>query len=396
MNKSNFTVLGIEPTDDLKTVKKAYAKQISLHHPEDDPEGWRKIHDAYTQIVEELNFKKKAKFTVEADDPEYEKFKAVTEDFEEYDAEYRTDYNESEKKTVSNEDFDETLDNLINNESEKNDKQGYFYDFEESVDDLINEEREKEAKSKEEEFNNERRERMMAKLRQIADFGREVIITEAYRGLRAELDFMWAMTDRHFYNTLVYYFEHLRFSEDIVARVEEDISRVSYYIKENNIETDVRFDNLKNALHRKGGVLPKVETKNSNANTKKKKHRIINSKNRVVYEGKDIYAIVPFVAAVILLFIFFTGGSHQPKKDFYEQKQEEFIKEIDIVSQIRKDYAKALAQDYDNEEDIIKKLKDLDYSEEEIDEILGYVKEMWEIEEKSREIADSIEEKYGE
>lgn len=46
-----FTILGIEKTKDKKKIKKAYAMQVKLIHPEDDPQGWQLLHDAYKQAL---------------------------------------------------------------------------------------------------------------------------------------------------------------------------------------------------------------------------------------------------------------------------------------------------------------------------------------------------------
>ena len=46
-----FDVLGIEPTADIKTIKKAYAKLAAKHHPEDDEEMFMRIHNAYKSAM---------------------------------------------------------------------------------------------------------------------------------------------------------------------------------------------------------------------------------------------------------------------------------------------------------------------------------------------------------
>lgn len=50
-----WDILGIEPTDDLKIVKSAYAKLIKLFRPEQDPERFKNIREAYESIVDFIN-----------------------------------------------------------------------------------------------------------------------------------------------------------------------------------------------------------------------------------------------------------------------------------------------------------------------------------------------------
>ncbi len=42
-----FAILETEPTDDKKEIKRAYAKLVKKYHPEEYPEKWKEIHDAY-------------------------------------------------------------------------------------------------------------------------------------------------------------------------------------------------------------------------------------------------------------------------------------------------------------------------------------------------------------
>ncbi len=43
--------LGIEPTPDASVIKKAYAKQLKLNHPEDDPQGYQELREAYNRLL---------------------------------------------------------------------------------------------------------------------------------------------------------------------------------------------------------------------------------------------------------------------------------------------------------------------------------------------------------
>lgn len=49
--KGAFSVLGIDPVADKRKIKKAYAQRIRTVHPEEDPEGWKQIHDAYISAL---------------------------------------------------------------------------------------------------------------------------------------------------------------------------------------------------------------------------------------------------------------------------------------------------------------------------------------------------------
>lgn len=51
MEKSCWEILGIEMTKDKLAIKKAYAKLAHQISPEDDPEGFRRIHTAYKQAI---------------------------------------------------------------------------------------------------------------------------------------------------------------------------------------------------------------------------------------------------------------------------------------------------------------------------------------------------------
>lgn len=46
-----WTVLGIERFSDKKSIKIAYAKQLKLHRPDDDPEGFQQLHRAYKSAL---------------------------------------------------------------------------------------------------------------------------------------------------------------------------------------------------------------------------------------------------------------------------------------------------------------------------------------------------------
>ena len=46
-----WEILGIEPTSDKKTIKRAYAKLLKQYHPEENPEKFKQIQVAYQQCL---------------------------------------------------------------------------------------------------------------------------------------------------------------------------------------------------------------------------------------------------------------------------------------------------------------------------------------------------------
>ena len=51
MNK--WEILGIEPTHDVKTIRKRYSELVKLYHPEDQPEIYQQIVEAYQSVLRE-------------------------------------------------------------------------------------------------------------------------------------------------------------------------------------------------------------------------------------------------------------------------------------------------------------------------------------------------------
>lgn len=47
---SAWKILGIEPTDDMTVIKKAYSSKLKIHHPEDDPEGYQRLREAFETV----------------------------------------------------------------------------------------------------------------------------------------------------------------------------------------------------------------------------------------------------------------------------------------------------------------------------------------------------------
>jgi len=47
-----WQILGVEPSHDKRTIRRAYAKRVKQCHPEDDPEGFKRLREAYEWALE--------------------------------------------------------------------------------------------------------------------------------------------------------------------------------------------------------------------------------------------------------------------------------------------------------------------------------------------------------
>jgi len=61
-----FKILEIEPTSDKKKIKVAYSKMLKKYHPEDFPEMFMKINEAYEKALgyAENNFSEKVSLEI--------------------------------------------------------------------------------------------------------------------------------------------------------------------------------------------------------------------------------------------------------------------------------------------------------------------------------------------
>ncbi|GLY10830.1 J domain-containing protein [Pseudobacillus badius] len=62
-----WDILEIEPTEELSAIKKAYARKLKVHHPEEDPAGYQRLREAYDWAVKyQKTAVKRASVPVEA------------------------------------------------------------------------------------------------------------------------------------------------------------------------------------------------------------------------------------------------------------------------------------------------------------------------------------------
>lgn len=70
---SFWEILGIDSTDNVSVIKKAYAKKLKMYHPEDDPEGYQRLREAYDSAVKYLKNNKKKQTAEHIDNSKNEK-----------------------------------------------------------------------------------------------------------------------------------------------------------------------------------------------------------------------------------------------------------------------------------------------------------------------------------
>lgn len=135
MNK--WEILGIEPTHDVKLIRRRYAELVRLYHPEDQPEIYQQIVEAYQSALREARSKKirqesgrsEASSTQQLNEQENRTTKSATNslDFESLESEEKTeqvdtaqpslDFGDVHETAASNETYKETALPLLNFET---------------------------------------------------------------------------------------------------------------------------------------------------------------------------------------------------------------------------------------------------------------------------------------
>lgn len=60
----DWELLGIEPTTDIKIIKRAYVKKLKIHHPEEDPEGYQRLRETYDEAKKYAKQRKKSRLNL--------------------------------------------------------------------------------------------------------------------------------------------------------------------------------------------------------------------------------------------------------------------------------------------------------------------------------------------
>lgn len=109
---SIWKTLGIEPTSDTSVIRKAYAKKLRQHHPEEDPEGYQQLREAYDDALEQAKWHTEESLQDDDDSLEEESWEYETAEVDETPlSEQREDYDRlSDAAVFSGDDDADDLD----------------------------------------------------------------------------------------------------------------------------------------------------------------------------------------------------------------------------------------------------------------------------------------------
>lgn len=330
MNKRDYKILGIEYTEDLSVVKKAYASTIANHHPEEDPEGWKKVHEAYISIskylkslnkpvkrpMPDLNCERdvQAKIHVKEEvsfvqsEPEFIIEDKGDKSFREPSApEIPVIVNAKEKRTISEEaprdDYKGLIDDLI--EDSKNGK--------------LSEEQEKEK--------NEKINDLINALRATSN-GR-TIETDKYLKLRENEYFTEAMASTRFVYFMTSFFQKNRFASALSDIVKEDIEKAAEYISVNRIETNIHYEELLKILESHKSIPTEGNRKWVNVNNPGAKVGISKANKRRASrnEPKRLGISVVAVSMILIMFGLLASNNNHNSQSYpksYEQLKNDY------------------------------------------------------------------------
>ncbi|WP_019535064.1 J domain-containing protein [Paenibacillus ginsengihumi] len=75
-----WKILGIDPTEDQSQIRKAYARMLKKYHPEDDPEGYQRLREAFDEA---MRLAKQGLVFFDDDDDDYDEDKELEENEDE-------------------------------------------------------------------------------------------------------------------------------------------------------------------------------------------------------------------------------------------------------------------------------------------------------------------------
>ncbi len=287
-----YSILEIDSDATEKDIKRAYARKVAKHHPEEDPDGWKKIHDAYTTLLE-IN-KTRNDYQKLAD--VYSKLGSVTSD--------NIINPVINNEPVENKNYPEVLEpeiledaeNDIPDEEDLDDIEEEDFDFDDDLENLIEVIKEEKNTNFASSNGYDPNKEMIKMLSEIVTSDGEIrkIQIDRYLSLRRRPQFIQAMLYPPFVKQLENYLRYISYEPELIKYIEEDVQKVQKYIFDKNVPTEINYDSLLKAMESSTAYNNFVEDKSITSQTRKKSYKFV----------ADMWWKL-LVAGIVILFLIF-------------------------------------------------------------------------------------------
>lgn len=375
-----YSILEIDSDATEKDIKRAYARKVAKHHPEEDPDGWKKIHDAYTTLLE-IN-KTRNDYQKLAD--VYSKLGSVTSDniinpvinnepvenknYPEEDSisenieleileDIENDIPDDIEKETSEDDIsepeipedteDDILEPEIAEESSKeildeedlDDIEEEDFDFDDDLENLIEVIKEEKNTNFASSNGYDPNKEMIKMLSEIVTSDGEIrkIQIDRYLSLRQRPQFIQAMLYPPFVKQLENYLRYISYEPELIKYIEEDVQKVQKYIYDKNVPTEINFDSLLKAMESSTAYNNFVEDKSTTSQTRKKSYKFV----------ADMWWKL-FVAGIVILFLIFKTVSCVT--EYNERNSERDKQNQEIGQQMIEQMKNAYFSEYSNDD----------------------------------------------
>lgn len=210
-SKNIYEILNIDRDADVKTIKKAYAKLVKQYHPEDNPEEWKRIHDAYEQAMQ-LASGKKQKVDMPSESPEQELTSLVnfSEQGETPSTPIETSEPKAQPRSLSEEQQNE-LDNIFGD-----------------VEKVVHEQQEKKEKSDQEKIARE-----LQTIKQLARKRRLRLVNE-WEDFFSRRNLLPIISQREFLLGMGECLKYKTIDDNVYIYLSEQLERITDYLKKNS------------------------------------------------------------------------------------------------------------------------------------------------------------------
>lgn len=218
---SEFEVLGIEPTTDQRKIKKAYAQLVKKYHPEEHPQEWKRIHDAYMTAMGQTKEQwQPQEFSEEHDTYAEEKIKLELKQPA-----------KREKPADKNRTFqtkEEILENHLKQMEEK--KAAHEKPEEDTELDTTFEHLDEMTEKAKEEEQNEKQRQLQKAMQEVSDLcTTETPYMDLWRLLFQREDYQWAIHQGEFLYYLADKLDECKLNRELISFLREQVAEIEKY-----------------------------------------------------------------------------------------------------------------------------------------------------------------------